>query len=115
MHMQGLQHTTETHNLHIFQTLTYHHIPVPRVSSLEASGRTLRRRRDDLMRQRVSISGSSADAQAQLCLEVKALPEEERQSLLKEAGVTSTLDATQSLAIKSELSLPWYRLRILRT
>ena len=67
------------------------------------------------MDRRISISGSSGDAQAQLCLEVKSLSTNDRQDLLKGAGVTTALDATQSLAIKADLSLPWYRLRILRT
>ena len=61
-----------------------------------------------MMRQRVCSSGSTVGAQTQFCLEVKALTKEERQTLLKDAGVTSALDATQSLAIKSELAFPWY-------
>ena len=59
------------------------------------------------------MSGSSVDAQTQLCLEMKALPKDEKQKLQREAGVINTLHATQSLVIKSEFALPWYR--ILRT
>ena len=61
------------------------------------------------------MSGGSEDSHQQLSLEVRALSREDRQKLLGEAGVTVTLDATQSLAIKAELALPWYRLRILHT
>ena len=63
----------------------------------------------------MSLSGDSEGAQTQLRLEVKALSRDDRQKLLGDAGVTVTLDATQCLTIKSELALPWYRLRILHT
>ena len=59
------------------------------------------------------MSGDSEGSHQQLCLEVRALSKDDRQRLLGDAGVTVTLDATQCLAIKSELTLPWYRLRIL--
>ena len=59
------------------------------------------------------MSGTTGDAYTQLRLEVKALSKEDRQKLLISAGVTASLVATQALAIKSELALPWYRLRIL--
>ena len=65
-----------------------------------------------MMERRVNISVQKADAQAQLMLEVRALPMDERQKLLAEAGVKTSIDATQSLAIKAELAIPWYRLRI---
>ena len=61
------------------------------------------------------MSGSKDDAEKQLVVEVKALSATERQNLLVKAGVGPSIDATQSLAIKAELSIPWYRLRILRT
>ena len=66
------------------------------------------------MERRVSISGGKEDAQKQMALEVRALPATERQNLLAQAGVGVNIDATQSLAIKAELAIPWYRLRILR-
>ena len=69
---------------------------------------------DSLMECRLDISGGSEDALTQFRMEVKALPSDERLALLKEAGITTSIDATQSLAIKAELALPWYRLRILR-
>ena len=91
----------------------FQHTPVQRVPSSEASNRTRRRRRDDLVERRKRISGGEKDAAVQFNLEVKTLTKDERQKLLEQAGVT-TIDATQSLAIKADLSIPWYRLRILR-
>ena len=64
--------------------------------------------------QRKMISGGELEAQAQLGLEVKALGQEGRQRLLREADVGINIDAIQALAIKADLSMPWYKLRILR-
>ena len=60
------------------------------------------------------MSGGALEAQGQFSMELKALPSEERQKLLREAGVAVEIDATQALVIKADLSIPWYRLRILR-
>ena len=60
------------------------------------------------------MSGGTADAEVQLVLEVTSLSKQARQKLLAEAGVGTEIDATQALAIKSDLSIPWYRIRILR-
>ena len=87
---------------------------MPRVSSSEASQRTQRRRRDDLIGHRETISGGKEEAQGQLGLEVRALPKQERQEILSKAGVRMEIEETQALAIKADLSIPWYRLRILR-
>ena len=40
--------------------------------------------------------------------------QEGRERLLREADVGIEIDATQALAIKADLSMPWYKLRILR-
>jgi hypothetical protein len=40
------------------------------------------------------------------------VPKEDRQQLLAEAGVTVEIDTTQALAIKADLAIPWYRIRI---
>ena len=87
---------------------------MPRMSSFEASQRTQRRRRDSLIGHRETISGGKEEAQGQLGLEVRALPKQERQEILSKAGVRMEIDETQALAIKADLSIPWYRLRILR-
>jgi len=64
--------------------------------------------------QREVISGGREGASRQLELEVRALSKEDRQKLLEEAGFGVEMDATQVLAIKADLAIPWYRLRILR-
>ena len=62
------------------------------------------------------MSGGSSDADVQLALVLTFLPKEIRQKLLSEAGITMEIDATHALAIKLELSIPRYgiRIRILR-
>ena len=67
-----------------------------------------------MMDQRMSISGGSDDSRKQLQAEVRAMPKEERQKLLSEAGVGVEMNATQALAIKADLAIPWYRIRVLR-
>ena len=52
------------------------------------------------------MSGGALEAQGQFSMELKALPSEERQKLLREAGVGVEIDATQALAIKADLSIP---------
>ena len=75
----------------------------------------LRRGGGALTDQRVNMSGGTADAEVQLVLEVTSLSKQARQKLLAEAGVGTEIDATQALAIKSDLSIPWwYRILILR-
>lgn len=77
--------------------------------------RPKKRRRDDIVQRRQRLSGGAEDAQTQLIFEIRALAKEDRQKNLAEAGVTIEINATQSLAIKAEHAIPWYRLRILRT
>ena len=67
-----------------------------------------------MMDQRKSISGGSEESQKQMQIEVRAIPKEERQKLLSEAGVGVEMTASQALAIKADLAIPWYRLRVLR-
>ena len=60
------------------------------------------------------MSGGLEDATKQLQLEVQAMPKQDRQRLLKEAGVSVEIGTTQALAIKADPAIPWYRIRILR-
>ena len=85
----------------------YQHTPIPRVLSSEASDRT-KRRRDDIVKRRASISGGDEDSAA------RTLKRDERQKLLVEAGIKAEIGASQSLAIKADLAIPWYQLRVLR-
>ena len=45
--------------------------------------------------------------------ELRALSTEKKEQLLHDAGITVNIPLMQGLAIKSMLSIPWYRLRIL--
>ena len=65
-----------------------------------------------MMDQRKSISGGSEGTQKQLQPEVRAMPKEEQQKLLSEAGVIVEMNASQTLAIKTDIAIPWYRLRV---
>ena len=67
------------------------------------------------MEQRNSISGGSENAQRLLQTEVKTIPMEERQKLLLEAGIGVEMNATQALAIKANLAIPWYKLMRLKS
>ena len=64
--------------------------------------------------QRIAVSGGVEEAEVMVKMEVMALTREDRQKLLTQASIGIHIDATQALAIKSGLSLPWYRIRILR-
>ncbi len=108
-----LSHTISTLHIYFMQSLAFHRTAIPRVSSSEASDCT-HRRRDTLTEQRESIGGGRDDARKQLQMEVMAMPKEERQKLMTEAGVGVEMDTTQVLAIKADLAIPWYRLRVLR-
>ena len=54
------------------------------------------------------------DTKSQLQAEVKMLTSEERQDLLKSAGITIDIPPEQGLAIKADLAIPWNKLRVIR-
>lgn len=81
------------------------------MSSGEASSRTVRRRSSELQSIRTGIS---KDSSSQFQAEVKALSQEERQQLLKSAGITIDIPPEQGLAMKADLAIPWNKLRIIR-
>ena len=64
----------------------------------------------------MDIRGSLSmnDTRAQLQAEVKMLSSEERQDLLKSAGITIDIPPEQGLAMKADLAIPWNKLRIIR-
>ena len=68
----------------------------------------------EMQRIRTVVSGGEASALIQN--EVLILSDEERQSLLDKAGISSSIEigAAEVLAIKAELALPWHKLRFLR-
>ena len=45
---------------------------------------------------------------------MRVIPKEERQKLLSEAGGGVEMSASQALAVKADLAIPWCCLRVLR-
>lgn len=90
-------------------------ITTPKVESSSASARTLKRRSSEIEQVREVISkGAPMD---QLQHELKTLTKEDRQSLLDQASVHDAaiaISPNDVLAMKSDLSIPWNKFRILR-
>ena len=86
-------------------------MPAPRISSAEASAKTVHRRSSELQDIRETIS---RDSQSQFQAEVKAITKEERQKLLTSAGITIDIPPEQGVAMKADLAIPWNKLRIIR-
>ena len=63
---------------------------------------------------REGLSGGKQGAHRQLVDELNATDYEERQKILKEAGITPEISPGEGLAMKAELALPWRKLQHLR-
>lgn len=63
---------------------------------------------------RAIASGGETEAVSQLSAELRALSKAERQQLLNEAQLPIVIPLEHSLAIKTDLGLPWNKLRVLR-
>ena len=87
-------------------------VPQCRVKSSEASQKTVLRRSHCLSTLREAVSGGEAVTQLQS--EVRCLSKEERQELLRGAGLPVVIPADHALALKADLSLPWAKLRTVR-
>ena len=86
-----------------------------RVSSDVASPRTLRRRISDSEHQQEFASGGAAGAMAQEAASLRRMSSVKRKSLLTDAGILpKTPGAGSTLALKSDLHMPWYQLRKLK-
>ena len=82
------------------------------IPSGEASHDTKRRRSQELLRIREKLS--IGDSEQQMVDEVKMLPREMREDLIKDMKFTVHVPPEQSLAMKADLCLPWKKLRIMR-
>ena len=85
----------------------------PRTTSEDASRSTIRSRSHLLAGLRTQISGgSSQSVQIQFRSEIMSSSKEERQSLLKQAGLQTPneINAEEGLAFKAQLSIPWQKL-----
>lgn len=89
----------------------------PRVASDVASGTTLRRRSKHLALQRTQLS--KEEEMAQLAHELKFTTQRKREDLIKslfkdEKTVRVKISPEQSLAMKTDLQLPWKKMRVMR-
>ena len=82
------------------------------VPSGESSQDTRRRRSHEMSRIRDELS--KGDIQQQMADEMKLLPRDERDTLMKEAKFNIYVPPEQGLAMKADLCLPWKKLRIMR-
>ena len=79
----------------------------PRVSTEEASQRTVKRRITAIREVREALSVDLGE-------EVRALPLSMRKDLLAEAGLPIEIPANHALAMKANLSISWNKLWVLR-
>ena len=83
-----------------------------RVSSSEASSRTLRRRSLQLTQVREVVSGGCSTEQLQH--DVAHMSKESREAILGEASLPVHIPVDHGLAMKSDLQLPWNKMRAIR-
>lgn len=83
-----------------------------RVSSSAASSKTLRNRSHQLEQVRATVSGGSSSSQLQD--EIAHLAKEDREALLSEAALPIAIPTDHSLAMKSDLQIPWNKMRAIR-
>ena len=85
-------------------------------SSESASSKTLQRRSQELQQARHIVCGGDKSAEAQAAADLRAVKGAKQRELLQKAGIVpagATVSGT-ALALKADLSLPWYALRKLR-
>ena len=94
------------------QPITLMKVPGYRISSSDASSRTVRRRVEVLETIREVTSGG--DSTSQLAAEVNHLSKVQREELLQQVQLPLVIPADHALAMKADLSIPWTKLRVLR-
>ena len=77
----------------------------------KASSRTLYRYRKQVQKVRHVLT--SDDPTTLLREEIRSLSKNEKNSLLKNAGITLDISPEQGLAIKADLTLPWNKIRMI--
>ena len=78
----------------------------------KASSKTLHRYRKQVQKVRHVLT--SDDPTILLREEIRSLSKNEKNSLLKDAGITLDISPEQGLAIKADLTLPWNKIRMIR-
>ena len=99
---------------HTIQPITLVPVPSPRVSSDNASQRTKHRRAISLQVVREVVSGGCSSTQ--FAEEARTRSTSEREALLEglQGGMKVVIPASESLALKADLILPWNKMRIVR-
>ena len=89
-------------------------IPRPRVATDKASQKTRHRRSLSLHTVREVVSGGSSSVQ--LLDEAKQCSSTERERLIEELqhGLKVVIPASDLIAMKADLALPWSKLRVVR-
>ena len=87
-------------------------VPGCRISSSDASSRTVKRRIEVLETIREVTSGG--DSTSQLAAEVNHLSKVQREELLQQVQLPLVISADHALAMKADLAIPWTKLRVLR-
>lgn len=84
----------------------------PLLPSGKCTNETVRKRSNEIKAVREMLS--MGDSKVQLGNEMKMLPKNERESLMKDAQFTVTIPPEEGLAMKATLNIPWHKLRIMR-
>ena len=94
--------------------MTFMHVTRAHQETRAACSLTMKMRCFQMQKIRGIVSGGEASALIQK--EVLILSDEERQSLLDKAGISSSIElgAAEVLVIKAGLAIPWNKLRLLR-
>lgn len=102
--------------LFALQPLHFERITHPRVQSTAAHAKTRKRRAQQMTTIREKVSGGSESSQVQMAVELQHISKEERNKILKDAGLSLPEEPStgQVLAMKSDLGIPWCKLRVLR-
>jgi len=86
-----------------------------RKASNDASKKTIQRRASAIESYRYEISGGTvADYKLQQLSEIRRLGREERRDIVSEAGLSIEIPPDEGLAMKSELGIPWNKIRNMR-
>ena len=94
------------------QPMTLVVIPCGTTPTSRASSKTVARRNRVLTAVRDIVS--AGDSTSQMQCEVQHLGKEERQDLLRRAGIIVDIPVDAGVAMKAELALPWTKLRVMR-
>ncbi len=97
---------------YIIKPLSFFRVTNPRLSTPDASHKTVRRRSSEVALVRNTVSGVAATAQLQD--EVSALSRDERKELLASADFSTPITAEDTLAMKADLVIPWRKLGVMR-